>query len=63
MGFVISKTSGVFCQPYWGIPVIDSQVRNLTDNDPQMIEMLRDLGNRIGAEYAFCFVISGYKSA
>lgn len=62
MGFVISKTSGVFCQPYWGIPVIDSQVRSLTDKNPQMIEMLRDLGNRIGAEYAFCFVISGYKS-
>ena len=60
-GFVINRTSGVFCQPYWGIPGIDAQVRPLTDNDPKTIEILREIGERVGAEYAFCFVISCYK--
>jgi ubiquinone/menaquinone biosynthesis C-methylase UbiE len=56
-GFIIKDTGGVFLQPYWGIKGIDEHVRHLTDNDPQMVEMLRDLGERVGAEYAFCFVI------
>jgi len=43
--------------PYWGIPDIDLYVRHLTDNDPEMIELLRKLGERVGAEYAFQFVI------
>lgn len=60
-GFAIQDTAGVFLQPYWGIPGMDHYVRHLTDNDPQMVEMLRDLGEKVGAEYAFCFVISASK--
>jgi len=56
-GFEIKKTAGAFLMPYWGIAGIDSYVRNLTDNDPKMVEVLRDLGERVGADYAFCFVI------
>lgn len=60
-GFLIKKTGGVFLQPYWGIPGIDEHVRRFTDNDPEMVENLRCMGERIGAEYAFCFVISAIK--
>ncbi len=56
-GFTIKKTRGLFLLPYWGIPDIDLHVRHLTDNDPQMIEMLSVLGERAGAEYAFEFAI------
>ena len=61
VGFVIEETGGVFLQPYWGIPGIDQHIRHLTDNDPQMVEITRQLGARVGAEYGFCFVISARK--
>lgn len=60
-GFGIKETGGVFLQPYWGVPGLDEHVRSLTDDDPQMVEMLRDLGERVGAEYAFCYVIAAVK--
>ncbi|MGB9715441.1 MAG: class I SAM-dependent methyltransferase [Thermodesulfovibrionales bacterium] len=60
-GFRIQDTAGVFLQPYWGIPKIDEHVRHLTDNDPEMVEMLRRLGELVGAEYAFCYVILAVK--
>jgi len=56
-GFAMKDTRGIFLMPYWGIPDIDLYVRHLTDNDPEMIELLRKLGERVGAEYAFQFVI------
>lgn len=56
-GFAIKDTRGIFLMPYWGIPDIDLYVRDLTDNNPDMIELLRKLGERAGAEYAFQFVI------
>lgn len=57
VGFKIQDTKGAFLMPYWGIRNVDSPVRHLTDNDPIMVEMLRELGDRVGAEYAFCFII------
>lgn len=57
VGFTIKDTKGAFLMPYWGINNVDSSVRHLTDNDPIMLEMLRELGDRAGAEYAFCFII------
>jgi len=62
-GFTIKETRGVFLLPYWGIPGIDKHVRHLTDNDPRMVEMLRDLGERAGAEYSFLYVILAKKPA
>ncbi|WP_017652649.1 class I SAM-dependent methyltransferase [Fortiea contorta] len=56
-GFKIKKTKGAFLMPYWGISTVDTPVRHLTDNDPIMVEMLRELGERVGAEYGFCFII------
>ena len=60
-GFVVKDTRGIFLMPHWGIPAIDLFVRHLTDNDPVMIELLRKLGERVGAEFAFGFVILGKK--
>lgn len=60
-GFMIKDTAGIFLHPYWGIKGIDTQVRHMTDNDPRMIEILRDLGKRVGAEYAFIFIILAIK--
>ncbi|MEA5618976.1 class I SAM-dependent methyltransferase [Cronbergia sp. UHCC 0137] len=57
VGFKIKDTKGAFLMPYWGINNVDSSVRHLTDNDAIMVEMLRELGDRVGAEYAFCFII------
>ncbi|AFZ23690.1 methylase involved in ubiquinone/menaquinone biosynthesis [Cylindrospermum stagnale PCC 7417] len=57
VGFKIKDTKGAFLMPYWGINNVDSPVRDLTDNDPTIVETLRDLGDRVGAEYAFCFII------
>lgn len=61
LGFEITNTSGVFLQPYWGIPGLDKHVRCLTDDDPIMVDMLKELGRRCGAKYAFCYVIKAEK--
>ena len=61
LGFEIANTSGVFLQPYWGIPGLDEHVRCLTDDDPIMVDMLKELGRRCGAKYAFCYVIKAEK--
>ncbi|MBN1962226.1 MAG: methyltransferase domain-containing protein [Deltaproteobacteria bacterium] len=60
-GFLIDDSAGVFLQPYWGISGIDQYVRHLTDNDPQIVEMLRILGRKVGAQYAFCYAIRAKK--
>ena len=57
VGFKITDASGLFLKPYWGIPGVDEHVRHLTDNDPTMVEMLKELGRRCGAKYAFCYVV------
>ena len=57
-GFRIVETAGVFLMPYWGIPGVDGPVRTLTDRDAETIALFRDLGRRVGPEYAFCYVIA-----
>jgi ubiquinone/menaquinone biosynthesis C-methylase UbiE len=61
IGFKIIASSGLFLKPYWGIPSIDAHVRHLTDNDPQMVDMLKELGRRCGPEYAFGYLIKAQK--
>jgi hypothetical protein len=52
-GFKIEQTAGVFLLPYYGIPGLDGVVRHLTYDDPDVVEVFRDLGVRAGAEYGF----------
>jgi radical SAM superfamily enzyme YgiQ (UPF0313 family)/2-polyprenyl-3-methyl-5-hydroxy-6-metoxy-1,4-benzoquinol methylase len=62
-GFRIRDEAGVFLMPYWGIPAVDDPVRRLTDDHPVLLEDLRQLGRRAGAEYAFIAVIAAEKPA
>ena len=61
VGFKITDTAGLFLKPYWGIPGVDVHVRHLTDNDPVMVDMLKELGRRCGPEYAFGYLIKAQK--
>ncbi|MGH7145167.1 MAG: class I SAM-dependent methyltransferase [Planctomycetota bacterium] len=60
-GFQVEAAEGVFFQPYWGIPEIDTPMRRYTDNDPEVIEWLRLIGRRVGPEFAFGYVIVARK--
>ena len=57
LGFAISSTAGVFLYPYWGIAGIDAVVRDIEDNDPEFVEVMRALGERAGAEYAYTSIV------
>jgi 2-polyprenyl-3-methyl-5-hydroxy-6-metoxy-1,4-benzoquinol methylase len=61
IGFRIRDAAGVFLMPYWGIPGVDERVRPLTDGHPVMLDALREMGRRVGAEYAFVYVIAAEK--
>jgi SAM-dependent methyltransferase len=59
-GLEVTETAGVSLLPYWGIPGIDEVVRDVTDNDPEVVEMMRVLGARAG-EYAYTGVVLARK--
>lgn len=61
--FKIEQTGGVFLYPYWGVAGVDDAVRELNDNDPEIVEIMRQLGDKIGADYAYVFVILATKTA
>lgn len=54
-------TAGIFLMPYWGIPGMSSDIRQLSDNGLAMVELMRQLGQIVGPEYAFCYVIRAIK--
>ena len=56
VGLDVIDTAGVGMLPYWGIPGIDEVVRGLTDDDAEVVEMMRVIGQRAGAEYAYVSV-------
>ncbi|MEY2454627.1 MAG: hypothetical protein QOD92_4201 [Acidimicrobiaceae bacterium] len=56
VGLDVIDTAGVGMLPYWGIPGIDEVVRELTDDDAEVVEMMRVIGERAGAEYAYVSV-------
>ena len=55
-GFVVRATAGVLLYPYWGVPGMES-VRHIVDDDPEFVEMMSELGRRVGAEYAYSGVV------
>jgi len=63
IGFNIENSAGVFLMPYFGIPDVDGPVRHLTDDDPEVVEMFRDLGERAGADYGYEFILTARKPA
>jgi SAM-dependent methyltransferase len=56
-GFEIESTAGIELRPYWGVPGIDGLVRDVIDDDEEVVETLRVLGRRIGAEHAYVGVV------
>lgn len=60
-GFTIKATAGSFLMPYWGIPKVDGQVRHLTDQNADVIQWFKALGDACPPEFAFCMVIQAVK--
>ncbi len=60
-GFEIERSGSILLYPYWGIPGIDEIVRHIMDEDEEMVEVTRVLGERAGPEYAYTFIVSARK--
>lgn len=57
----LERAAGIFLYPYWGVPGVDEVVRRITDEDPEFVELMRLLGERVGAEHAYCSVVLARK--
>lgn len=55
------RADGIFLYPYWGVPGVDDVVRHLTDDDPEIVAAMLDLGRRAGPEYAYAFAVLAVK--
>jgi SAM-dependent methyltransferase len=60
-GLALDWSAGIFLYPYWGVPGVDAAVRGIVDDDPEFVELMRKLGERIGAEHAYCSVVAARK--
>jgi SAM-dependent methyltransferase len=56
-GFEVLRSEGLFLYPWWGVPGLDGIVRQVEDDDPEIVEAQRVLGRRAGPDYAFAFVM------
>jgi SAM-dependent methyltransferase len=59
----ITRSAGLFLYPYWAIPGVDEIVREITDEDPEIVEILRELGERAGPELAYLSVVVAERTA
>lgn len=57
IGFDVVESRGLFLYPYWGVPGVDEHVRAVIDDDPEIVEVTRQLGDLVGAEHAFVSVV------
>lgn len=62
-GLAVADCRGVMLYPYWGIPGIDEVVRRVTDDDDELVEILRDMGSRIDPRHAYGFAMRADKPA
>jgi ubiquinone/menaquinone biosynthesis C-methylase UbiE len=60
-GFRVVRCGGIFLYPYWGVPGLDPITRPIVDNDPEFVELMRELGRRVGAEYSYLSVLLAQK--
>jgi SAM-dependent methyltransferase len=51
------RADGIFLYPYWGVPGLDDAVRHLTDDDPEIVGAMLELGRRAGPDYAYAFAV------
>ncbi|HWT09233.1 MAG TPA: class I SAM-dependent methyltransferase [Roseomonas sp.] len=62
VGLRPARADGIFLYPYWGVPGVDEAVRHLTDDDPEIVAAMLDLGRRAGPEYAYAFAVLAVKA-
>jgi SAM-dependent methyltransferase len=62
-GLEIIETGGIELRPYIGIPGVDEATRRAVDDDPAVVELLHELGHRVGVEYAYLGVVLARKPA
>jgi ubiquinone/menaquinone biosynthesis C-methylase UbiE len=60
-GLDVVETGGVEFRPYIGVPGVDDATRAVVDEDPEVVELLREVGRRAGAEYAYVGVVLARK--
>jgi ubiquinone/menaquinone biosynthesis C-methylase UbiE len=60
-GLSVVDAKGILLFPFWGIPLLDEAVRGLTDDDAELVEVLRVLGERAGPEFAYAFTVRAVK--
>lgn len=56
-GFEVAETAGIELRPYWGVPGLDDVVRDILDDDPDLVAALAELGRRAGIDFAYVGVI------
>jgi SAM-dependent methyltransferase len=59
--FDVATSRGLFLFPYWGVPGVDEHVRHVIDDDPEIVEVSRELGELVGARHAFVSVVSAVR--
>lgn len=55
-GFQVVERRGLMLYPYWGLPGMDARLVSLLDEDAELVEILRRLGERAGPDLAYTFV-------
>jgi len=60
-GFVVLDTDGIELRPYWGVPGIDEVTRDLVDDDAGFVELMIELGKRVGVDHAYVGVVLATK--
>ncbi len=61
VGFSIVQSEGVFLLPYMSVPGVSPAIQTAAFDDPALVEILRDLGERAGPQYGFEFLIEARK--
>ncbi|OCQ95083.1 hypothetical protein BCD64_27355 [Nostoc sp. MBR 210] len=57
-GGKIQAIRGSFLIPYWGVPGVSEAIRHLTDNQPEVVNILQTLGHQVSPEYAYTFFVA-----
>ncbi len=57
-GLDVVDTAGIELRPYWGVPGIDHVVRDMVDEDEELVAALSELGRRAGIEFAYIGVVT-----
>ena len=57
-GYIVQEIRGHLLAPYWGVPGIDGVIRQLVDNNLEVINLVHELGHQVPPEYTYCFFVA-----